>query len=99
MPPWGVVIAFIVAAMCTRWSEAAYDGVKLSIVAQRGHIAVGGICLIICLLSWYVPRLHSQTPAVFNDGEVMHLSVAGFPGLSRCCGDSSRRSPFTFDMK
>ncbi|KAF8491180.1 Rft-1-domain-containing protein [Russula emetica] len=52
VPPWGVVIAFIVAAICTRWSEAAYDGVKLSVVAQKGHIAVGGICLTVCLLSW-----------------------------------------------
>ena len=32
-----------------------------------------------------------------DDGKVTHLSVAGFLGLSRCYGDSSRRIfPFTF---
>ena len=65
VPPWGVLIAFIVAAICTRWSEVAYDGVKLSVIAQKGHIAVGGVCLIVCLFSWCVPRLHNRTPAVF----------------------------------
>jgi oligosaccharide translocation protein RFT1 len=39
-PPWGVLFAF------------AYDGVKLSVMEQKGHIAVGGVCMIVCLLSW-----------------------------------------------
>jgi oligosaccharide translocation protein RFT1 len=64
VPPWGVVIAFIFAAICTRWSGAAYDGVKLSVVAQKGHIAVSGICLIVCLLSWCVPRLQSNACSI-----------------------------------
>jgi oligosaccharide translocation protein RFT1 len=58
LPPWGVLSAFAAAAICTRWSEAAYDGVKLSVIQQKGHVTVGGVCLIVCLLSWCVPRLH-----------------------------------------
>ena len=58
LPPWGVLSAFAAAAICTRWSEAAYDGVKLSVFQQKGHVTVGGVCLIVCLLSWCVPRLH-----------------------------------------
>jgi oligosaccharide translocation protein RFT1 len=54
LPPTGVLVAFAAAAICARWSEAAYTGVKLSVMAQKGHIAVGGICLVVCLLSWCV---------------------------------------------
>ena len=65
VPPWGVVLAFAAAAICTRWSEAAYDGVKLSVIAQKGHVTVGGISLTVCLLTWCVSHLHNRTPAVF----------------------------------
>jgi oligosaccharide translocation protein RFT1 len=65
IPPWGVVLTFATAAICTRWSEAAYDGIKPSVIVQKGHVAVGGVCLIVCLLSWCVSRLHNRTPAVF----------------------------------
>jgi oligosaccharide translocation protein RFT1 len=58
LPPSGVMVAFAAAALCTRWSEAAYAGVKLSVITQTGHIAVGGICLVACLLSWCVPVFH-----------------------------------------
>jgi len=53
LPSFGVVVAFATAAVCTRWSEAAYVGVRLSVMAQKGHIAVGGVCLVVCLLSCY----------------------------------------------
>jgi len=59
LPPSGVMVAFAAAALCTRWSEAAYAGVKLSVIAQMGHIAVGGICLLACLLSCYALE-HNQ---------------------------------------
>ena len=49
----GVVATFAAVAASTRWSEAAYTGVKLSVIAQKSHIAVGVVCLIACLLSWY----------------------------------------------
>jgi oligosaccharide translocation protein RFT1 len=55
LPPTGVVVVFAAAGVCTRWSEAAYGGVGLSVLAQKGHIAVGGICLVACLISWCVP--------------------------------------------
>jgi len=58
LPPTGVLVAFAAAAICARWSEGAYTGVKLSVMAQKGHIAVGGICLVVCLLSWYVSFLN-----------------------------------------
>jgi len=58
LPPSGVMVAFAAAALCTRWSEAAYAGVKLSVIAQMGHIAVGGICLLACLLSCYALEHH-----------------------------------------
>lgn len=67
LPPWGVLSAFAAAAVCTRWSEAAYDGVKLSVIEQKGHVIVGGLCVIICLLSWYVFRLHKRTPVLYID--------------------------------
>ena len=57
LPPMGIVVAFVAAAVCTRWSAAAYADVKLSVLAQRGHVAVGGVCLVGCLLAWCVPRL------------------------------------------
>ena len=60
LPPWSVLFAFAAAAVCTRWSEAAYDGVKLSVMEQKGHIAVGGICVIGCLISWCVLCLHKR---------------------------------------
>jgi oligosaccharide translocation protein RFT1 len=56
IPPRGVVVAFVAAAVCTRWSAAAYAGVRLSVLAQKGHIVVGGVCLVGCLLVWCVPR-------------------------------------------
>jgi oligosaccharide translocation protein RFT1 len=56
LPPMGVVVAFVAAAVCTRLSAAAYVAVKLSVFAQKGHIFVGGICLVGCLLAWCVPR-------------------------------------------
>jgi len=58
LPQRGVIIAFAAAAVCTRWSEAAYAGVRLSVLAQKGHIAVGGVSLIICLLSCYAFERH-----------------------------------------
>jgi oligosaccharide translocation protein RFT1 len=63
LPPWGVLSAFAVAAICTRQSEVAYDGAKLSVVRQKGHIALGGVCLVVCLLSWCVPLIPSDENA------------------------------------
>lgn len=65
LPPTSVVAMFAAAAICTRWSEAAYTGVRLSVLAQKGHIAVGGICLVACLLSWCVSSLDRRTATVF----------------------------------
>ena len=67
VPPWGVLSAFAAAAVCTRWSEAAYDGVNLSVIEQKGHVIVGGVCVIVCLLSWCVFCLHKQTPVLCID--------------------------------
>jgi len=61
LPSLGVVATFAAAAASTRWSEAAYTGVKLSVIAQKGHIAVGVVCLIACLLSWYVSLFYTCT--------------------------------------
>ncbi|KAH9031482.1 Rft protein-domain-containing protein, partial [Lactarius hengduanensis] len=41
-PPLGVLVAFAAAAVCTRWSAAAHADVRLSLCAQRWHIALGG---------------------------------------------------------
>jgi oligosaccharide translocation protein RFT1 len=65
LPSLGVVVAFAAAAVCTRWSEAAYAGVRLSVMAQKGHIAVGGVCLVVCLLSWCVSLLSKWIATVF----------------------------------
>jgi len=65
IPSLGVVVAFAAAAVCTRWSEAGYAGVRLSVMAQKGHVAVGGVCLIGCLLSWCVPLLYRRMATVF----------------------------------
>ncbi|KAI9507618.1 Rft-1-domain-containing protein [Russula earlei] len=58
VPPTSVLTAFAAAAICTRWSEAAYTGVRLSVTAQKGHIVTGGVCLIFCLLSCYAFERH-----------------------------------------
>jgi oligosaccharide translocation protein RFT1 len=52
LPPKGVIFTFAAAAIITRWSEMAYTGVKLSVFSQKGHIALGGFCLVLCLFSW-----------------------------------------------
>ncbi|KAI0249062.1 Rft-1-domain-containing protein [Lactifluus subvellereus] len=70
LPPMGVVVAFVAAAVCTRWSAAAYAGVKLSVFAQKGHISVGGVCLVGCLLACYAfeRRRFAGTVAVLRKG-------------------------------
>ena len=65
LPSLGVVVAFAAAGVCTRWSEVVYAGVRLSVMAQKGHIAVGCICLIVRLLSWYVSLLYRRNATVF----------------------------------
>ncbi|KAH9022329.1 Rft-1-domain-containing protein [Lactarius pseudohatsudake] len=54
-PPLGVLVAFAAAAVCTRWSAAAHADVRLSLLAQRWHVALGGACLGVCLVVWCVP--------------------------------------------
>jgi oligosaccharide translocation protein RFT1 len=88
LPQRGVIIAFAAAAVCTRRSEAAYAGVRLSVLAQKGHIAVGGVSLIICLLSWCVPfSLRRKGCSILTHVEATHLSVTGLPGLLPSYGD------------
>lgn len=53
VPPKRVLIAFALAAGVTRWSERVYRDVPLSIIAQRGHVAVGGVCAVGCLLACF----------------------------------------------
>ncbi len=53
-PPLGVLAALAAAAACTRWSATAHADVRLSLVAQRGHVALGGVCLGICLIAWCI---------------------------------------------
>jgi len=65
LPSLGIVVAFAVVVVCTRWSEATYAGVRLSVMAQKGHVAMGGICLIACLLSWCMSLLYRQMATVF----------------------------------
>ncbi|KAH9057515.1 Rft-1-domain-containing protein [Lactarius vividus] len=67
-PPLGVLVAFAAAAVCTRWSAAAHADVRLSLWAQRWHVALGGACLGICLVVCYVleRRRFSRTIAVLR---------------------------------
>jgi oligosaccharide translocation protein RFT1 len=53
-PPLGVPAAFAAAAACTRWSATAHADVRMSLRAQRGHVALGGVCLGVCLVVWCV---------------------------------------------
>jgi oligosaccharide translocation protein RFT1 len=53
-PPLGVLAAFAAAAACTRWSATAHADVRVSLGALRGHVALGGVCLGICLVAWCV---------------------------------------------
>ena len=62
-PPLGVLAAFAAAAACTRWSATAHVNVRMSLMAQRGHVALGGVCLGVCLVAWYVP----SSCAIGND--------------------------------
>jgi len=62
-PPLGVLAAFAAAAACTRWSAAAHADVRLSLGAQRGHVALGGVCLGVCLVVWCVSSLLSPFPS------------------------------------
>ena len=66
-PPLGVLAAFAAAAACTHWSATAHARVQLSLRAQRGHVAVGGICLGVCLIAWCVPFLPSFPLATLAD--------------------------------
>ncbi|KAH8984422.1 Rft-1-domain-containing protein [Lactarius akahatsu] len=49
-PPLGVLVTFAAAAVCTRWSAAAHADVRLSLWVQRWHVALGGACLLVCLV-------------------------------------------------
>ena len=53
-PPLGVLVAFAAAAACTRWSATVHADVRISLGAQRAHVALGGVCLGICLVAWWV---------------------------------------------
>ncbi|KAH9032835.1 Rft-1-domain-containing protein [Lactarius hengduanensis] len=53
-PPLGVLVAFAAAAVCTRWSAAAHADVRLSLWAQRWHVAMGSACLGVCLVVCYM---------------------------------------------
>ncbi|KAH8984425.1 Rft-1-domain-containing protein [Lactarius akahatsu] len=53
-PPLGVLVTFAAAAVCMRWSAAAHVDVRLSLWAQRWHVALGGACLGVCLVVCYV---------------------------------------------
>jgi len=90
LPQRGAVVAFAAAAACTRLSAAAYVGVRPSVLAQKGHIIIGGIWLIICLLSWCVLLFHSwKDCSILMRAEVTPLSVTGLPGLLPSYGDDS----------
>ncbi|ETW81859.1 multidrug flippase [Heterobasidion irregulare TC 32-1] len=53
VPPKRVLVVFALAAGVTRWSERVYRDVPLSIIAQSGHVAVGGVCAVGCLLACF----------------------------------------------
>jgi oligosaccharide translocation protein RFT1 len=52
MPPKGVLGVFATSAIVTRWSRKAQEGVGLSILQQKSHLAVGVSCVMFCLGSW-----------------------------------------------
>ncbi|KAI0301226.1 Rft-1-domain-containing protein [Multifurca ochricompacta] len=58
LPPFKVVLVFAAAAVCTRWSAAANSNVRLSVTSQKGHIAMGGVCLVACLIACYAFERH-----------------------------------------
>jgi len=52
MPPRGVIGAFSWSYLVTRWSWKAYEHLPSKILPQRNHIAVGIVCLGVCLGAW-----------------------------------------------
>ena len=64
-PPLGVLVAFAAAAACTRWSATAHADVRMSLGPQRGHVALGGVCLGVCLVVWCVPLSFFPLSPVF----------------------------------
>ncbi|KAI0269977.1 Rft-1-domain-containing protein [Gloeopeniophorella convolvens] len=58
LPPLNVVVAFVAAAACTRYSAKAHEGVQLSVIAQMGHVAVGVGCLGVCVAACYDFQRH-----------------------------------------
>ena len=52
VPPLPVLGVFVAAATATRWSARVHEGVALGLYAQKGHVALGGGCVLTCLIAW-----------------------------------------------
>ena len=50
LPPPPVFIAFSVAAVVTRWSAKVHH--DMPIYSQLGHVSVGIVCIVGCLITW-----------------------------------------------
>ena len=66
-PPLGVLVAFAAAAACTRWSATAHADLRMSLGPQRGHVALGGVCLGVCLVVWCVPPSFPRSHVCVTD--------------------------------
>lgn len=52
VPPVGVLGAFMIAGVVTRWSQKAAAGLPLTLIGQFKHINVGVACVAGCLGAW-----------------------------------------------
>ena len=52
VPPVGVLGAFMVAGVATRWSERMFEGMPLTLNGQIRHVSVGVACVAGCLGAW-----------------------------------------------
>ncbi|KAI0312414.1 Rft-1-domain-containing protein [Amylostereum chailletii] len=54
IPPVSVLSVFVAAVAITRWSAKLHESIPLTLWAQKRHIAVGGVCGVICILACFV---------------------------------------------
>ena len=51
-PPLPVLVSFAAAGVAVRVSARAHAGVPVSLLAQKGHVALGAVCVLGCLVTW-----------------------------------------------
>ena len=52
IPPHAVLGAFATSAVITRWTRAAFEHHPSTLRGQIGHVGIGGVCVVACLLAW-----------------------------------------------